>query len=659
MTEPEKTLRSGNIDLLLKYCGIRLRENGTERFRMVRAINGDMIPEKKQSGSNEGDKWHRMGSSYDPVYEASRWTQAFAEWNDRRTTVAMLGIGAGYQLAALMKTLRDDTEFYIYEPDEGFLYFICGYIDLAPLLETGRVHIFIPEIQSGSQAAEDSSADTDENKTKQLPVSATSDSLHSENGNYDNGIRTGFGDALWEEVVAESSQALAVRLPYYEENEIFDEACRRVRITTVMNERFVKTRGRASLKNRMHAWTKLENNYLLDSLLEILPRELPVVIVAGGPSLKINVDDLKLLKGHALIVCIDRAAGILAEHGIRPDLLATVDVVKDVAYLLPEHDPWADIPLLCSYQANIAAQEAFDGRIIYFCAWTYENDLPGLKGNILLHGNTGGSVATAVYTVFAEAGFSDIILVGQDLANRGDETHADGSDDGASVDKEFIEIEGWDGHPVKSHADWIGFRDYYEQMIRIHPDTHCIDATEGGALIHGSEVLTLKEAAARFRNKAGADRIFYIYDLPRAVTKDEQFQIFRMIGKWEVELDRFIEITGEIAELSERLSDLMIGEQSSMEATAASDKNLHCINKGSTQDIKNRLSTLHRSITGSPLFKMMRDLWIEDRSLVPDDELYFGTMEQTAATLKRELKLCEAFPTACMGLKSIIINLKL
>jgi len=108
--------------------------------------------------------------------------------------------------------------------------------------------------------------------------------------------------------------------------------------------------------------------------------------------------------------------------------------------------------------------------------------------------NSGGSVATAAFSVCLSMNFKNIVFIGQDLAYNGESTHAGG------VVKNIIgekngkkQVDGIDGGKVWSRYDWLIYLEWLENSIRDIKDINVIDATEGGALIHGSKVMKLSE----------------------------------------------------------------------------------------------------------------------------------------------------------------------
>lgn len=581
-----------------------------EKYRMVLSSSGmpslavkQITPEDILSIGTDEDterdhadssSWLQYSSIYDPVYEAQRWAES-VEMDNRRSVFAVLGFGAGYQLCALMDKLRPDTTFFVFEPDDGLLSFVCGFMDLTELFRTERIFIFT--------------------------------------GSYDEGAYLHY---LERAVFGICSQAYALSLPLYAPDERFDEACRQIRLWARSNALFQKTRGRMSLRNHIHTWTVLHRNRLVEDLVKKLPDDLPVIIVAGGPSLNKNVEDLKKAKNRALIICIDRAVSTLSAHDIRPDLLITIDPEKNPAYL--DDEKLRDIPLISAFQTKKESQQLFDGRIFYFIAGPYESKLPELADRLLPMGNYGGNVASAAYTLFALYRMKNVILVGQDLANLGIRTHADGSDDGAYLDAHVIEAEGVNGGTVQTNGAWLAFRDFYEQMILSCPWTTCIDATEGGVLIHGSKVMTLQQAIDEICTKE-YDIQAFLQDIPYAQTAEGHAETIKIMEQWMADLDEMSDISKELLTYCSQL--LKICRYHDIADTA----NVRKLNK---------LDELRAKLIYKDIYNVMTQMWVEDVDSVPDITFVVRNNEEAIPVFEKAIAFYEQFPEDCRTLREAI-----
>jgi hypothetical protein len=112
---------------------------------------------------------------------------------------------------------------------------------------------------------------------------------------------------------------------------------------------------------------------------------------------------------------------------------------------------------------------------------------------------TGGSVANSCFGLAEMLHCKRIILVGQDLAYTGDKTHSKvtvrGAKETAVEDLEHVVMSvDINGDPIRSSREFTLYKEWFEDEIARHPDLHVIDATEGGVMIKGTTLMTLKDA---------------------------------------------------------------------------------------------------------------------------------------------------------------------
>lgn len=264
-------------------------------------------------------------------------------------------------------------------------------------------------------------------------------------------------------------------------------------------------------ENMFHNLPYLYEGYSVSDLQGILPADLPVIVVSAGPSLNKNIMDLKKAVGKACIIATDTAMKPLLNAGIRPDLFAIVDGLKPA--LLFEHKDISKIPMVTMTGVSIGPMDIHKGKKFFYQSGSaFENQIlfelsrKECKDCTLYNIPTGGSVATTAYSLGVFMGAKTIILVGQDLAMTGNRTHADGTFqekmDEIDIDSsEYFEVESIDGGKVLTRADLKNYLDWFEKYIKQWDHITTVDATEGGALIHGSKVMTLKRAVQKYCKK--------------------------------------------------------------------------------------------------------------------------------------------------------------
>lgn len=261
-------------------------------------------------------------------------------------------------------------------------------------------------------------------------------------------------------------------------------------------------------KNVFYNLPYLAEGYNAKDLQGILPEDVPVIVVSAGPSLNKNIHELKKAVGKACIIATDTAMKPLLNAGIIPNLFVIVDGLKPAA--LFEHKDISKVPMVTMTGVSVEPMKLHKGKKFFYysgssfeCEMLFELSRRVGTDRTLSNIPTGGSVATTAYSLGIQMGAKVVILVGQDLAMTGNRTHADGTfhDKMQEINTdsgEYFEVEAVDGGKVLTRSDFKLYLDWFEKYIKEWSHITTIDATEGGALIHGSKVMTLKKAIAKY-----------------------------------------------------------------------------------------------------------------------------------------------------------------
>ena len=252
------------------------------------------------------------------------------------------------------------------------------------------------------------------------------------------------------------------------------------------------------LRNQIANISRMSGGIPLRRLKKGWNPDLPIILVSAGPSLEKNVEELKNVCGRALIWCADAALPTLLAHDIIPDLVASVDSSKNMNCFSDSRSFF--IPLLGSSNTRKEILAQSKSKIIW--GYDHEQILMMMKraGIPLPHIPYYLGVSTAMYAAAVELGTKRIIFVGQDLAFADSgESHVRGRDESGLQTKKY-EIEGYKGGTVLSRMDWIEFKKWFEKMILLYPDTVVINATEGGAYIHGTKQQALADVVKLLPN---------------------------------------------------------------------------------------------------------------------------------------------------------------
>lgn len=436
----------------------------------------------------------RLNSSYRPLDEAKKWASNCFESNEYQKIITMYGFGNGYCVREVCRHFRERDILIVYEPFmEVFLNTIENY-DITDIIENDKIYLCI-----GDKNIEDFSMFFGE-------IAGTS------NINY-----------IMEAIHPQYDKFLS---KYYTEYTNIIDSYKSKILSAVMT---MKSMGRASVINSIFAIKHIENASILNDMVDSTQENDTAIIVAAGPSLMKNIDKLAKAKDKAFIVATDTGLKTMLKHDIIPDVMVSVDPCKDMINF--EDARCSDIPLMCSFESNKMLLKRHTGKKIYFDNPDYINWILNELGKKNIKLERGGSVATAAFMMCIALKFKNIILIGQDLAyGKNNESHAQGIVQKNENDKKQLYVEDIYGDKVLSRADWVSYLRFFEYIIAKNKNLNVIDATEGGAKIHGTLIMTLDDAINKYCNKV----VYYgkaIKDIPVSFSENEVKEINRVLLK--------------------------------------------------------------------------------------------------------------------------------
>ncbi len=234
----------------------------------------------------------------------------------------------------------------------------------------------------------------------------------------------------------------------------------------------------------------------------------PAVIVSTGPSLNKNKHLLKemSLYDKALIICPEASLKILIEMGIKPHIITSLERVPEVVNLVKGFD-YEDIKDVYYAACPVVVPEVYETykgpRLIAYRNFNHFKWTEVDRGILNIKASSGNMA----YKLADSFGCDPIVLIGQDLAyTRDGRSHAKGAVYGETshLDKsdifKEIEVMGNDGDMIPSNETLKLFKEQYEVDISLS-SSKCINATEGGAYIAGTEVMTFQEAIDKYINE--------------------------------------------------------------------------------------------------------------------------------------------------------------
>jgi hypothetical protein len=404
---------------------------------------------------------YRLNSIYSPTHEAERWAKQF-EMKNIGIVVTMFGLGNGVFAREILRKLNQQGALFIYEPCPDLFFYVLEHYDLTDILGAGNVSITVEGVND-------------------IEIS----NLLNNHVDWMN---------LRSQIVCAHPQYLNI---FTESAKVFHKILQDNNNRVVVNKNTDVAISRLLISNTLKNIRYMVNSNIVTDLVGKFPKDVPAIVVAAGPSLDKNIEELKNAKGKAVIFAVDTAMKYLLAHDILPDFVVTLDPKKSMRHLA---DPrCSELPLFCRMDSRPEHLQLNRKGIIFYNLEGYVKSVYDALGKDTGYLHSGGSVATGAFSICETLGFQRIILVGQDLAYSGGATHAGGitvdvSDAGSKLEI----VEDICGNPIKTRYDWYVYIKWFEDAVALFGGEEVIDATEGGARLKGTTIMTLKDAIGKY-----------------------------------------------------------------------------------------------------------------------------------------------------------------
>lgn len=498
-----KEIYEKNIEALRKkypawaaIFGAKVRKKRNFDVIAEESLMGDTILKVVQDG-----KPYYLNGKYAPSAVVERWLAQQGKMEEY-TPIVVVGVGNGAHLKRIMEEAPKTSNILIYEPSPELFRRALQEVDLS--------FLFQKDIPVGIIVEDINGVEKDAFFHYFISVDNMSSLRYYLSGNY---------AKLFPEEVGEFVKRLHKHL-----NTI--EVCweTTMRYTSI------------NAKNTFHNLPYFYEGYNVEDLRGLLPPDIPAIIVSAGPSLNKNIMDLKKAVGKACIIATDTAMKPLLNAGIIPNMFVIVDGLKPA--VLFEHKDLSKVPMVTMTAVSTDPMKMHKGKKFFYASGSmFENMILTELGEkhgcdrMLTDLVTAGSVATSAYSLACVMGAKNIILVGQDLAMTGNRTHADGTfqdkmDEIDADSGEYFEVDAADGGKVLTRGDFKLYLDWFEKCIREWKSITAIDATEGGALIHGSKIMTLKGAIRKYCKREYNVK-WHIDRVPKIFSGDDREMVLR------------------------------------------------------------------------------------------------------------------------------------
>lgn len=386
------------------------------------------------------------------------------------------------------------------------------------------------------------------------------------------------------------------------------------------------------------------DGYNTKRLADAIPHDGPAILVAAGPSLNKNIQELKNAKNRAFILAVDTAVKPLMKAGIVPDAFFTIDPHKLLE--LVDIEGAQQIPVIAPTSARYALLERQKGKkIFYFDGYAVPLHIYSMNKKEFWDVAGGGSVACYCFSLLYKMGFNTIILAGQDLAYTDNKSHADGTFQEKMPQENtghMIMVKGNYEEKVPTLPNLRMYLEWFEMYVagmKERYDVRVINATEGGAWIEGTELMTLKDAIAE--TCAGREEIDFtdrIEHMESEFTEEERAKAREYLLTIPDEYEELIEIAKQLNKAYQKLSEMSSSKTIQKEAFAKQLKKIKKLTKQCSQ--KETYQLIESTVPGAEF--IIRSEYYYEGSTVAEDTKeiarkgikYSELLEQCAVLLK-------------------------
>ncbi len=291
------------------------------------------------------------------------------------------------------------------------------------------------------------------------------------------------------------------------------------------------------------------------------------IIVSTGPSLNKQLELLKEIEEHISILCIDASFPILAKEGIKPDIVFSIERVPLTGnfYINTPKEFHKNVIFSLATVCHDKTIENIYGQKCFFMRADSYNIFFGLDKWGYMGG--GQSAANFAYDFAVKSEFETIVFIGQDLAYGKDgrshsKNHIFGEDELKS-DNIAGKVTAYGGDDtIATTKVWKAFSNSFTTQIE-NSKILSINATEGGARIHGTLELPFKEVIEKYVDKSFIKKQILVQSQSQKTINQDVKQFRKKLEesitigesmrksseKLYIKIDTFIKKTGQNLEL--------------------------------------------------------------------------------------------------------------
>jgi len=454
----------------------RLQWPSPDEFDLELVGLGDLPSVKRRV---EDGEWRLLHSTRDPEKEANRWAEGKTP-KEPVYNLIVLGAGLWYHIWALVYRLQGTLEnLVIIEQSDAVLRKALDLRDLTPILGNDHTRLLV-----------DPSPEETRRMVNELLTTFSLDGV----------------------LVAEHEPSVGCAPEFYQQTrKIIDESLEA---------------GEILLRTKVQTGGLIQENLLRNlpvvfstpsaGPFQGILQGIPAFIVAAGPSLDRNRSELARVGSRGAIFAVDTTYPILRRDGVFSHVSVTADPSP---YNLAHFADYPDLEETTLFYAPSVYWEVLrktqGEKVSLPLPFSKTLDLFPTAFGAPLYMKTGLNVAQTALNLASYLGCDPIVFVGLDLSfgREGGGTHAQGAALRRNISKsskagmmvvellgdgpkteEFdpVYVPANEGGEVPTSKFWLSYLRSIEQDVAACP-ARCINATEGGARIEGTEIMSLAQ----------------------------------------------------------------------------------------------------------------------------------------------------------------------
>jgi hypothetical protein len=448
----------------------KLRLLNQDDYRVLSCTDGKGYTIEKKNDKG----FFRMHSAYDPYREGQLLAEKILKDEPEGRVYLRIGFGFGYMYNFLLpRADKRGDEIVVYEPSYDVFNYFIRLFDISKLFTGYPIQLYVQEGTAG---------------------------LNNVFPHLLNKVRAKQGSYFFTAYTMFFSDEIENCIKHIEVN-ISDGQ---------IGRNTIRTYSKIWAKNSIANFPYILNGREIDGLIGVIKGK-PAIMVAAGPSLNKNVHLLKEIQGKVLIGAVYTAIKTLEKHDVKPDFFMALDG-NQFPYEIREGYNFKDIYMMLYTSVGHKLYESHPENNFIItagageCSATLANAVLSNMGRSIIEYQTmGGTVAHVITEFLRVMGASVIVMLGQDLAFTDGQHHAKEYTEGqdyfkaddtrlTNTGKRFmvedvyggqVETDGVYSYLINQYSDYAK---HFKHAIEL------VDATEGGAKIEHTKIMSFREA---------------------------------------------------------------------------------------------------------------------------------------------------------------------